>query len=132
MKLLIYTDGGARGNPGPAAAGIVIKNDKGAVVEAFGKYLGETTNNQAEYRALLLALEKATEIGGTEIVCYADSELMVKQLNREYKVRDKGLAPLFLSIWNLSVKFKKISYHHIRREKNTEADKLVNETLDRQ
>lgn len=132
MKFLIYTDGGARGNPGPAAAGIVIKNEKGAVVEAFGKYLGEITNNQAEYRALLLALEKAVALGGTEISCFSDSELMVKQLNREYKVRDPDLAPLFLKIWNLSVKFKKISYHHVRREKNIEADRLVNEILNKQ
>ena len=139
MKLIIYTDGGARGNPGPAAAGVVIKNEDGKILAEFGKYLGETTNNQAEYQALILALEKAKEMaclperqGGTEIQCLADSELMVKQLNREYKVRDKELAPLFLKIWNLSVKFKKISYNHIPREKNTEADKLVNETLDKQ
>lgn len=138
MKLYIYTDGGARGNPGPAAAGIVIKNEKNAVLASFGRYLGETTNNQAEYRALLLALEKAAELaaklatglGNAEIACYADSELMIKQLNHKYKVRDPDLAPLFLKIWNLSVKFKKISYHHIRREENTEADKLVNEVLD--
>lgn len=130
MKLLIFTDGGARGNPGPAAAGVVIKNEKGKILAAFGRYLSETTNNQAEYRALILALEHALKLNGAEIACYADSELMIKQLNHEYKVRDPNLAPLFLKIWNLSTKFKKISYHHIFREKNKEADKLVNETLD--
>ncbi|MBI5731959.1 MAG: ribonuclease HI family protein [Candidatus Magasanikbacteria bacterium] len=130
MKLTIFTDGGARGNPGPAAAGVVIKNEKSKILAAFGRYLGETTNNQAEYHALILALEHAWELGGTEITCFADSELMVKQLNREYRVRDKDLAPLFLKIWNLSTRFKKISYGHIPREKNKEADELVNQALD--
>jgi len=131
MQLTIFTDGGARGNPGPAAIGVVIKNEEGRTVEAFGRYVGETTNNQAEYRALLAALEKAQEMGGTEIYCFADSELMVKQLNREYKVRDVDIAPLFLKIWNLSTQFKKISFRHVRREQNKEADALVNEALDR-
>ncbi|MEK7509033.1 MAG: ribonuclease HI family protein [Patescibacteria group bacterium] len=131
MKLIIYTDGGARGNPGPAAAGVVIKNEDGKILAEFGKYLDEATNNQAEYQALVLALEKAKEMGGTEIQCLADSELMVKQLNHQYKVRDANLAPLFLKVWNLSTNFKKISFHHIPREKNKEADKQVNDTLDR-
>lgn len=131
MQLFIYTDGGARGNPGPAAAGIVIKNGSGEIVSSFGEYLGETTNNQAEYRALIFALEKAQEIGGAELICFSDSELMVKQLNLEYKIRNADLAPLFLKIHNLSTKFKKISFQHILREKNKEADKLVNQTLDR-
>lgn len=138
MKLIIYTDGGARGNPGPAAAGVVIKNEDGKILAEFGKYLGETTNNQAEYQALILALEKAKEMaclperqGGTEIQCFADSELMVKQLNHQYKVRDADLAPLFLKVWNLSTAFKKISFQHIPRERNKEADKQVNDTLDK-
>ena len=130
MKLFIYTDGGARGNPGPAAAGIVIKDAQNKIVSSFGEYLGETTNNQAEYRALLFALEKARELGGTEITCFADSELLVKQLNYEYKVKNAELAPLFLKIHNLSLIFKKISFLHILREKNKEADKLVNQTQD--
>lgn len=131
MKLIIFTDGGARGNPGPAAAGVVIKNEDGKTLAEFGKYLGETTNNQAEYQALILALEKAKEINGTEIQCLADSELMVKQLNHQYRVRDADLAPLFLKAWNLSTAFKKISFQHIPREKNKEADKQVNDTLDK-
>lgn len=131
MKLTIYTDGGARGNPGPAAAGIIIKDEKNKTIASFGRYLGETTNNQAEYQALILGLEEALKIHAQEAKCFLDSELLVKQLNLQYRVRDKGLAPLFLKAWNLAAKFKKISFHHIPREKNKEADKLVNETLDK-
>jgi len=131
MKQTIFTDGGARGNPGPAAIGVVIKNEQGDNLAAFGKYIGETTNNQAEYRALVAAIEKAEELGATELDCFADSELMIKQLNREYKVRDPDLAPLFLKIWNSCTKLKKVTFTHIRREKNKEADKLVNEALDK-
>lgn len=131
MKLTIFTDGGSRGNPGPAAIGVVVKNEQGENLAAFGKYIGETTNNQAEYRALVAAIEKAEELGATEVACFADSELMVKQLNREYKVRDPDIAPLFLKIWNVCTKLKKVTFTHIRREKNKEADKLVNEALDR-
>jgi len=130
MQLFIYTDGGARGNPGPAAAGIVIKDAQNNTVASFGEYVGETTNNQAEYRALVFALKKAIELGGTELQCFSDSELMVKQLNHEYKMRNAELAPLYLKIHDLSLSFKKISFIHIRREKNKEADKLVNQVLD--
>jgi len=130
-KLKIYTDGGARGNPGPAGAGILIKDEKGKTVKMFSRYLGETTNNQAEYQALILGLEKAKELGAKEIDCYLDSELLVNQLNRKFKVKDKDLAPLFIKIWNFSVGFKTIKYHHIFREDNKEADRLVNEAIDR-
>jgi ribonuclease HI len=132
MKLIIYTDGGARGNPGPAAAGFVIYNENGKIIEKDGKFLGETTNNQAEYQAVILALHKAKDLGAKEIDFFLDSELVVKQLNREYKVRDADLAPLFLKIWNLSVGFKKITYKHVTRERNKEADAVVNEILDRE
>lgn len=131
MKVIIYTDGGARGNPGPAAAGVIIKNEQGKKLAAFGRYLGKATNNQAEYQALILALEHARGLGAIEAHCFADSELMVRQLNHEYKVRDQDLAPLFLKIWNLSIGFKKITYTHIPRERNKEADKLLNETLNK-
>jgi len=129
-KLTTYTDGGARGNPGPAGIGIVIK-DGGETVESFGRYIGETTNNQAEYKALLAALECATELGAEEVECKLDSELVVKQMRREYKVRDADLQPLFLRAWNLSVNFKKISFAHIPREKNSEADAEVNDAIDK-
>lgn len=129
MKLVLYTDGGARGNPGPAGIGAVLIKD-GKVIEGLKKYIGETTNNQAEYQALILGLEKAQTLGAVEIECRLDSELLVKQMKREYKVRDAGLAPLFVKVWNLSLGFKKITFHHIPREQNKEADKLVNEAID--
>jgi ribonuclease HI len=131
-KLVIYTDGGARGNPGPAASAFVIYDDKKELIEKGGKYLGKTTNNQAEYRAIILALGRAKDLGAKEIEFFLDSELAVKQLNREYKVRDPDLAPLFLKIWNLSIGFKKITYTHVSRERNKEADATVNEILDKE
>ncbi len=130
MKLKIYTDGGARGNPGPAGIGAVAYDTKGKVIFEISQYLGETTNNQAEYRALLKAVEKAKNIGAKEVDFYLDSELVVKQLNREYKVRNKDLQPLFVQVYNLSLSFKKISFTHIPREKNKEADKLANQAMD--
>lgn len=131
MKLTTYTDGGARGNPGPAAIGVVVKNERAKNVAAFGRYIGKTTNNQAEYQALLVAVEIAAEHGATEVQCFLDSELVVKQMRREYRVRDLDLQPHFVKIWNLSQKFKKITFTHISRERNKEADALVNQTLDR-
>jgi len=131
MKLIkTYTDGGSRGNPGPAAIGVVLKDEAGKNLTTFKEYIGETTNNQAEYKALVKALELAREFEAEEVVCYLDSELVVKQMRREYKVKDVGLSQLFVLVWNLSLGFKKISFHHIRREFNSEADALVNEALD--
>lgn len=141
MHLITYTDGGARGNPGPAGVGVVIykSNVKGQVsnvhklqlVEEFGRYIGETTNNQAEYTALLEALKRCRELGAAEVDCFLDSELVVKQLKREYKVRDKMLAVIFVKVWNAAMGFKKISFTHIPREKNKQADKMVNEAIDK-
>ena len=130
MRLTIFSDGGARGNPGPAAVGVVIKNERGQVVSRVGKCIGETTNNQAEYQAVILAFEKAHELGGTELSFNLDSELVVKQLNGEYKIKNQELAQQFLKIWNWRKKFKTVDFNHIYREKNTEADALVNEALD--
>jgi ribonuclease HI len=127
--LTIFTDGGARGNPGPAGIGVVIKSEK-EIVESFGRYIGETTNNQAEYRALIAALLRASTLRAEEVQCKLDSELVVKQMRREYKVRDKGLQSLFLEAWNLAVSFKKISFSHIPREENIEADAEVNAAID--
>lgn len=134
-KFRTYTDGGARGNPGPAGIGAVIqafdeKSQGYQTIRAVKQYLGETTNNQAEYRALIAALEAASALGATEVECLLDSELVVRQLNGEYRVKDKDLAPLFLKAWNLGTGFQKITYQHIRREYNKEADKLVNEAID--
>lgn len=128
--IILKTDGGARGNPGPAAIGVVLEDEQKKVIKEFGRYIGETTNNQAEYQALLAGLTEAYKLGAEEINCYLDSELVVKQLKREYKVKDKELAPLFIKVWNLSQNFKKISYHHIPREQNKHADMLVNKALD--
>lgn len=130
MRFTIYTDGGARGNPGPAGIGIVIKDARGKTIDAFGRFIGETTNNQAEYRALLAALEKAKDLGGTEVECMLDSELLVKQMNREYKVRNPDLQPLFVRIWNLAQGFRRITFTHVPREQNREADAMVNQAID--
>ncbi|MDI3496005.1 MAG: ribonuclease [Patescibacteria group bacterium] len=127
----IFSDGGARGNPGPAGIGAIIYDVKGAVLAEISEYLGETTNNQAEYRALIAALNKAKSLKLKVVDCYLDSELVVKQLNREYKVKNKELAPLFLEVYNISLSFKKITFNHIRREQNKDADRLANEAMDK-
>lgn len=127
--LITFTDGGARGNPGPAALGVVVKaGDK--VLTAFGEYLGETTNNQAEYRALLRAMETVLELGGEEVDCYLDSELVVKQMKGIYRMKNADLAPIYLKIWNIVHKLKRVSFHHIPRERNKEADLQVNLAID--
>lgn len=131
MKLTIFTDGGARGNPGPAAAGIVIKDEKGKILTAFGEYLGEQTNNYAEYSALISGLKKAKELGATEVDCILDSELVTKQMKQEYRVREATLQKLFIQAYNASTVFKRVTYRHVLRHNNKEADKLVNETLDK-
>lgn len=130
-KLKIFTDGGARGNPGPAGIGAVIFDEHENIIGEISEYIGKTTNNQAEYKALIAGLEKAKNIGAEEIEVFSDSELMVKQLNREYKVKDKNLAPLFMMAHNISLGFEKIVFKHIRREKNKSADKLVNRAIDK-
>lgn len=129
-KIKIFSDGGARGNPGPAGIGAVLKDENDEIIAEISEYIGETTNNQAEYRALIAGLGKAKELKGEEIECFLDSELVVKQLNREYKVKNKELSPLFIKAWNLHLGFKKISFKHIPRELNKEADALVNKALD--
>ncbi len=129
-KFKLFTDGGARGNPGPAGIGGVLYGSQDEIIASFSVYLGKTTNNQAEYRALLRGLELALENKVENLECYLDSELVVKQLNREYKVKNKNLASLFLKAWNLSMNFKKISFNHIRREYNQKADSLANKAMD--
>jgi len=132
-KITIFTDGGARGNPGPAGIGVVI-NGLSAGKQVFGEFIGNTTNNEAEYRALITALQKIIELSGEDkiekIDCYADSELMVKQLNGQYKVKDSNLRGLFLEVSKLKLKIKaSIVFHHIKRAKNAEADAIYNEVL---
>lgn len=136
MKLILYTDGGARNNPGPAAAGVVIQSKSTGkkvgikTVKEIAKYLGTLTNNQAEYWALIIGLEEAQKLKATEVDCYLDSSLIVNQLNHRFKIKNHGLGPLFIKVWNLSQNFQKITYHYIPREKNKEADALVNQALD--
>ncbi len=130
MKLTIYTDGGARGNPGPAATGVVIKDDTGKKVSAFGDYLGKQTNNYAEYIAIISGLKKALELGADEVECIADSKLVVEQLNRRWKVKEPTLQKLFIEAWNVLQKFKRVRITHVLREKNKEADAEVNRVLD--
>ncbi len=130
MKVTIYTDGGARGNPGPAATGVVIKDEKGKVLSAFGDYLGKQTNNYAEYMAIISGLKKALDLGATEIDCVADSKLVVEQLNRRWKVKEPTLQKLFIEAWNVMQKFKRVRISHVLRHKNKEADAEVNRVLD--
>ncbi|RJQ29112.1 reverse transcriptase-like protein [Candidatus Parcubacteria bacterium] len=132
MKLVIYTDGGARGNPGPAGIGVVI----GDTYE-HGEYIGETTNNVAEYKALVFAIKKAKSLykdnlAVLDVEVRMDSELIVKQMKGEYKVKNEGLRPLFLEVQKLIPSFHHVSFHHIPREKNSRADALVNKALDAQ
>jgi ribonuclease HI len=129
--LIIYTDGGARGNPGPAGIGAYATDPAGQVVFELSRYLGETTNNQAEYQAVIDALERAHGLGAHTIDFFLDSELVVKQMRREYKVKDAGLAQQFLKVNNLLTHFGKVTFSHVRREKNKQADRLVNEAVDR-
>jgi len=124
----LYTDGGARGNPGPAGIGAVLTI--GEEQYLFKKYIGETTNNQAEYQALILGLEEAIKRGVKEINCFLDSELVVRQLKREYKVKDKDLATQFVRVWNLMQQIGKVTFTHVPRAENKIADRLVNEVLD--
>lgn len=136
-KFIIYTDGGSRGNPGQSAIGVVICNEKEQELKKYGEYLGDNlTNNEAEYQAVIFALKKFKALFGkklaenTEINIRSDSELLVKQINGEYKILDEKIQRLFLELWNLRLDFKKVKFKMIRHEKNKEADKLVNQTLD--
>lgn len=130
MHLTIYTDGAARGNPGPAGAGAVLLDDSGAVVDEISHYLGEMTNNQAEYRALLLALERVDRLRVTAVDIFADSELMVRQLNGEYRVKNELLRPLFEEITRRLQRVETYTIGHVRREQNAHADRLANEAID--
>lgn len=130
MKLTIYTDGGARGNPGPAGIGVVLIDPKNKIVKEVSEYIGEATNNQAEYQALIRGLEEAKKLGAAEVSVIMDSELVIKQLKQEYKVRDKDLQPLFVKAWNLLHGFKKYSLRHVLRAKNKRADVLVNRAIE--
>lgn len=134
-KIIIYTDGGSRGNPGPSAIGVVFCNEKGQKIKEFSEYLGKATNNEAEYQAAIFALKKFKALfskklaSRAEIELKSDSELLVNQILGKYKILEPNIQPLFLQLWNLTLDFKKVKFKFIPREKNKEADRLVNEAL---
>jgi len=136
-KIIIYTDGGARGNPGPAGAGAVITSERGDVIKECKKSLGVMTNNEAEYEAVLLGLNELKKKFGKEKIknfemeVRMDSELVARQLSGEYQIKEEHLFPYFIKIWNFQVKdFPKIKFTHIPREKNKAADRLANDAID--
>lgn len=132
QKIILYTDGGSRGNPGPAALGVYIETLK----KHYGEYLGIKTNNEAEYSAIVFALKKVKTLLGkqeakeTLVECRMDSELACRQLNHEYKIENAKLQPLFLEVWNLSLDFHEVRFVHVPREQNVEADAAANRALD--
>jgi len=136
QKIKIYTDGGARGNPGPAGVGVVFMNVDGVIIKKYSEFIGKATNNQAEYRAVIFALKKAKALFGKQktkqlsLEFYLDSELVVKQMCGEYKIKEKDLQPLFCDVWNLKIDFGEVEFFSISREQNKQADKLVNQAID--
>lgn len=133
---LIHTDGGSRGNPGPAAIGVVIESALDGWRKEYGECIGKATNNVAEYSAVIFALKKLKSLIGSDkakdgaVQVHADSELLVKQLNGEYKIKEENIRNLFLDVWNLKLDFGEVSFRHIPREQNHSADKMVNQALD--
>jgi ribonuclease HI len=130
VKAKLSTDGGARGNPGPAAFGYVLEAEDGHVLAAHGEAIGRATNNVAEYRGLLAGLAKAAELGVTELEVISDSELLVKQMQGEYRVKNEALRSLWEEASDLERRFDRVRYSAVRREHNELADRLVNEALD--
>lgn len=134
--IIIHTDGGSRGNPGPAAFGVVIKF--GAEKKEYGEFMGRATNNQAEYQGVIFSLKKVKQLVGkaraksAEVEVRSDSELLVKQLNGEYKVLEEHIQQRWMEIWNLRLDFGRVVFKHVFREHNQEADRLVNLALDRE
>ncbi|OGY80089.1 MAG: hypothetical protein A3B74_03405 [Candidatus Kerfeldbacteria bacterium RIFCSPHIGHO2_02_FULL_42_14] len=129
-SVTIYTDGGARGNPGPGGIGVVIYDAEGHVIKEHKAFLGFTTNNKAEYTAVIQALHIAQELQAERVRLLSDSRLIIEQLNRRFKVRDKDLAKLFTQVWNLAHSFRSVVFQHVRREQNKHADRLANEAMD--
>ena len=128
-QITVYTDGGSRGNPGPAAAGFVLAKPDGRQIQSKAFFLGETTNNVAEYTAIIKALESAKQVGAKRVTVFSDSELLVKQVNGQYKVKSEQIRPLFQQAVNLMQEFEDCKVNHITRDKNKQADELVNQAL---
>lgn len=135
-KVIIYTDGGSRGNPGPSAIGVIFVNSKGTALKEYAQKIGRGTNNEAEYEAVVFALQKAKLLLGkkkaklTKVELRTDSELVANQLNGQYKVLDRKIEQFFIKIWNLKIDFNGVVIKHIPRSQNREADRLVNRALD--
>ncbi len=130
MKAKLFTDGGSRGNPGPAAYAFVLEADDGTVLDSRGEAIGVATNNVAEYAALVAGLERAVEAGVDELEVVSDSELLVKQMRGEYRVKNRALQDLFLDASRYARRIRRVTYTAVRREHNELADSLVNEALD--
>ena len=130
MKAKLSTDGGARGNPGPAAYGYVLETEDGTVLDARGKAIGRATNNVAEYRGLVAGMAKAAELGVDELDVVSDSELLVKQMQGDYRVKNAALRALWEEASDLERRFRRVRYTAVRRAHNELADRLVNEALD--
>ncbi len=131
MRVIINIDGGSRGNPGPAGAGVVIKSaDDGTILHEAGVFIGRATNNVAEYNGLLEGLKRAADLGAAEVEVLSDSELMVMQMIGRYRVKNAGLKPLFEEANALVTEFKKFEIRHVRREQNKQADAMANRAMD--
>ena len=128
-RLILHTDGCSRGNPGPAGIGVLIQDQKKKILKESYKYLGEATNNIAEYSALIYGLEEARTLGADEVTIYMDSELVVRQINGEYRVKDAGMKELFTTALRALGEFKSFEVKHVDRSKNKEADKLANKAI---
>jgi len=130
MKVVVYTDGASRGNPGDAGAGAVVLDAGGKELAAVGEYIGRATNNEAEYHGLALGLRTAYKLGATDVECRLDSELVVKQMNGEYRVKKPELKVLHSRVVRLANRFESVSVRHVPRKKNVRADRLANESID--
>ena len=128
-RLVIYVDGGSHGNPGPSGIGVVICDEKGNVIKNISKFIGDTTNNVAEYTALIYGLQEALILRADEVIINTDSELLAKQLSKEYKTKDAGLKPLYEQVSHLLTGFKKYEIKHIDRSENKGADRLANKAV---
>lgn len=137
-KIIVFTDGASRGNPGPGSLGVIICGNKGKEIKKYSESLGKVTNNEAEYKAVIFALKKIKHLFGKEkakemeVFLNSDSELLVSQLNGRYKIKNSNIKPLFLEVWNLKIDFKEVLFNLVPREENREADKMANEALDRE
>ena len=130
MAIVAYIDGGARGNPGPAGYGVRVEDEQGTLIEEFNGFLGTSTNNVAEYNGLLAALRYARQHGHRRVHIKSDSELLVKQMRGEYRVKNPGLQPLYQEARTIASDLERIVYEHVRREQNKEADRLANLAMD--